>query len=254
MTMKHHRGTPSPGPSRSPSRSCSSACLRRLTGVATVLALASLSEWARADDWGKDGQPEPAAPAARAQDSRSGWSVGTALHTPLSLGILSEDEINQAALLMTGLDAELSLGGRVGYSSRLGYELAAGVRGTLGVLHRYRVEPGDPDVTASLADSLTYLLPLGICFDWLPASPSGWFGSVHLGAGTFSAPGFMSSGNLPLAGRAALDIGWVMPLDTGSLTLSARYSLLGLKTLYIDEAYNNVLQLNELSFGVGWLL
>jgi hypothetical protein len=221
-----------------------------------VLALASLSERARADGWGKDGQlePEPAAPALTAQEPRSGWSVGAALHTPLSLGILSEDEINQAALLMTGLDAELSLGGRVGYSSRLAYELALGVRGTLGVLHRYRIERGDPEVTDSLVDSLSYVLPLGLCFDWLPASPSGWFGSLHLGAGTFSAPGFMRSGNLPLAGRVALDIGWVMPLDTGSLALSARYSLLGLKTLYIDEAYNNVLQLNELSFGVAWML
>ncbi|MEY2929381.1 MAG: hypothetical protein RL033_130, partial [Pseudomonadota bacterium] len=105
-----------------------SALVCRTAAWLLGLTLAASSGSALAADRGGDPRDatEPTeAPAAKA-DSRSGWSVGTALHTPLSLGILSEDEINQAALLMTGLDAELCLGGRVGYSSRLGYELAAG--------------------------------------------------------------------------------------------------------------------------------
>jgi hypothetical protein len=129
--------------------------------------------------------------------------------------------------------------------------VAFGVRSTLGVVDRFDLQPYDPDLPASLEGTLSYVLPLGLCIDWLP-SAGGWFGSLHAGAGVFNAPDYMTSGNLELAGRLAGDLGWVIPLDTGRLALSARYSLLGLQRVYIDEEYHSALQLHELSFGVAW--
>ena len=208
-----------------------------------------------ANDWGGDGRDVPERPVATpAPAKRSGWWPSAAVHTPLSLAILSEDDIDQAALLMTGLDLDVGVGRRVGTSSRLAWELTFGLRSTLGVVDRFRTQPWDPELPESVEGHAMFLLPLGLCFDWLPEASSGVFGSLHLGFGTFQEPEYMRSGNLAIASRIAGDLGWVLPLEGSSLALSARYSLLGLKRFYIDEAYNSALQLHELSFGVAWYL
>lgn len=227
--------------------------LCRLAALLAGLAVLSPSDRAQAADWSGEGPDAPEPPAAATTKSeRSGWLPSAALHTPLSLGILSEDDVDQAALLLTGLDLDLSLGRAIGQSSRLALEIAFGLRSTLGVVDRFDLQPYDPELPATIEGTLSYVLPLGLCVDWLPSDGSGWFGSLHAGAGVFNEPDYMTSGNLELAGRLAGDLGWVIPLDTGRLALSARYSLLGLQRVYIDEDYESALQLHELSFGVAW--
>jgi hypothetical protein len=233
---------------------CSSAA-----GI-SLAVLAALPSSAHADDWGTDGHDVPDPVPAKPATERSGVLTSVALHTLLAIGILSEDDVDQAALLMTGVDVAVGMGARIGKSSRLAYELALGVRSTLGVAERYSLRPGfDPAPPETLDGVATYVLPLGVCIDWLPDAPSGPFASAHLGVGTFSEPAFMTSGNLELAGRVALDLGWSWQLrpeahEPGVLAVSARYSLLGMKRVYIDEDYNSGLQLHELSLGLAWHL
>jgi len=213
--------------------------------VAAACATARVAD-ASPDATGKAGALAP----SDARDGGRGLS-SLALHATLSLSTLSEDDVDEAELVLAGADLDFALGLRLGERARLAYEATLGFRSVVGVTHRYDASSGA--LREPIEGHVGFLLPLGFCLDLLPDASQGLYGSVHVAGGVFRAPGLMPETEFHFAGRIALDLGWQMPLDEGSsLGFSARYSLLGLKRVYLDEDYNNALVSHELSAGVQW--
>jgi len=225
---------------------------RCLAALALCAGACATGRSARAADASPDATGEAGTPMARSDASPGDGGLSSlGLHAALSFATLSEDDEDQAELVLTGADLDFALGLRLGERVRLAYEATLGFRSVVGVTQRYASLNGS--LLKPSEGQLGFLLPLGFCIDYLPYASQGLYGSVHFGGGVFRAPDLIPQSEFHFAGRIALDLGWKMPLDNGnSLGVSARYSLLGLKRVYLDENYNNVLAAHEVSAGVQW--
>jgi hypothetical protein len=223
--------------------------LRRIAALALGAGVCATARSARAADASLDAAGETGAPLARSDASeRSGGLTSLALHAALSFSTLSEDDVDEAELVLAGADLDFALGLRLGERVRLAYEATLGFRTVVGVTRRYEAALGE-----AVEGQVGFLLPLGACLELRPDAAQGPYGSVHVGGGVFRARYLIPESEFHFAGRIALDLGWQLALDAGSsLGISARYSLLGMKRVYLDEDYNDALVSHELSAGVQW--
>ena len=224
---------------------------RWATALALSAGVCATAGSVRAAGASRDAAGNADAPVAPSDASEGdGALLSLALHPMLSLSTLSEDGVDEAELVLAGADLDFAVGLRVGEQARLAYEATLGFRSVVGVTERYDTSSA---VLQPIEGQVGFLLPLGFCVDLLPDGSQGLYGSVHVGGGVFRAPGLIPESEFHFAGRLALDLGWQLPLDEGSsLGVSVRYSLLGLKRVYLDEDYTNVLVSHELSAGVQW--
>jgi len=159
----------------------------------------------------------------------------------------AENEVDVATFGTGLMDFDASVGWFVTDALRLGVTASVGLRQVLG---RLSVDEPRGDFTGVITGRGIFILPLGGFIELQPASLGGLFFGLHASGGVFSPPEFMRSGNLSVAGWAALEVGHE-PIIAPSMRLGffSRYAASGARLFYIDEAYNDTLTSHELSLG-----
>jgi hypothetical protein len=226
-----------------------SAALSVAVGASLLLSSPARAESLEMDEkaYLEDEKPPEPVKSVRPSLYEASLVVDIGAHFGVGRAALTEDDFPRADLTLGVFDGKLGVGTFVNRHVKLGYELTLGDRQVIGDVEAANT-PGLASGRATIEGGAWYLLPLGAYLELYPTQHLGLFLGLHAGAGTFFAPEYMSQGNIHLAGSAAIELGYDLPLsDQSRGAVVLRYSATGFKGIYIDEAYNDKLTSNELS-------